>query len=103
MPLDLADPSARRTWLEAMRAKVLDLVAVAEDATRRRAERFFAKAEQRRRVAELEGALLGLLDEAAGSLRPLALARAPGPEATSSSRDKPTEPPPPPSAPRSAG
>jgi hypothetical protein len=72
-PVDLADPGARRAWFEAMRATVLDLVAVAEDAAKPRPERFFSRAERRRRIGELERAHLGLLDEAAGSLRPMAL------------------------------
>ncbi len=78
-PVDLSDPSARRAWLDALRAKVLDLVGIAEDAVKRPRARFFSRAEQRRRIAELERALLALLDEAAGSLRPMALVPAPLP------------------------
>lgn len=73
IPIDLSDPAARRAWLEAMRAKVLDLVAIAEDATKPYRQRFFARWEAKRRVADLERALLALLDGAAGTLRPLAL------------------------------
>lgn len=73
-PVDLSDASARRDWLEALRTKILDLVGIADDAARPKAKRFFSRAEQRRRIAELERALLGLLDEAGGSLRPMALA-----------------------------
>ena len=76
-PVDLSDPSARRVWLDALRAKLLDLVGIAEDAVKRPRARFFSRAEQRRRIAELERALLALLDEAAGSLRPMALVPAP--------------------------
>jgi hypothetical protein len=77
----LADPSARRAWLDALRGKVLDLVAVAEDAAKPKVERFFSRAEQRRRIADLERALLGLLDEAAGSLRPMTLVSTTAPAA----------------------
>jgi hypothetical protein len=72
-PLDWSDPAARRAWLELLRVKVVDLVAVAEDAAKPRLERFFSRAEQRRRIAELERGLLALLDEAAGTLRPVAV------------------------------
>jgi hypothetical protein len=75
----MTDPGARRVWLDMLRSKVLDLVAVAEDAAKPKVERFFSRAEQRRRIGELERALLGLLDEAAESLRPMALV--PGPAA----------------------
>lgn len=71
--VDWSDPAARREWLELLRAKVVDLVAVAEDAAKPRLERFFSRAEQRRRIAELERGLLGLLEEGAGSLRPVAV------------------------------
>ena len=53
-PVDLSDPSARRAWLDALRAKVLDLVGIAEDAVKRPRARFFSRAEQRRRIAEFE-------------------------------------------------
>ncbi|MFO0758631.1 MAG: hypothetical protein U0359_19210 [Byssovorax sp.] len=72
-PVNMADPGARRAWLDALRGKLLDLVAAAEDATRPKGARFFSRAEQRRRIAELERGLVGLLDEASGTLRPLAL------------------------------
>ena len=49
--VDWSDPAARRAWLELLRVKVVDLVAVAEDAAKPRLERFFSRAEQRRRIA----------------------------------------------------
>ena len=76
-PIDMNDPSTRRAWLEDVRTNVLDLVAIAEDATKPYRERFFARWEAKRRITDLERTLLALLDGAAGSLRPMALVLVP--------------------------
>ena len=71
--VDWSDPAARREWLELLRVKVGDLIGVATDAAAPARARFFSRAEQRRRIAELERGLEALLDEGAVSLRPVAV------------------------------
>lgn len=85
-PVDLSDPSVRRAWLETLRARFEDLLAVVEDATKPYRQRFFSRHEQRRRAAELERAILAMLDDAGSVLKPRHVALVP----TSPTEGKPS-------------
>lgn len=55
------DAGACRRWLVDLRMQIQDALAAGKDATRRRAKRFFSRAEAARRVREGERAVLALL------------------------------------------
>ncbi len=93
-PIDLSDPAERRTWIELIRSEVLDLVALGEDATRRPSERMFSRHEVRRRLTEIERAILAKLDAAADTLRPRSVSTLPAPAPVPSQGDAEEQGPP---------
>ena len=66
-----SDPADVQRWLEGSRDALRDLLAVAEDASRRRKKRMFSRAAARRQIREAFAQVNGLLDVAAEALRRL--------------------------------
>jgi hypothetical protein len=67
--LDLADPAGVQRWLEASRASLLDLLAVAREGARRPRKRVLSRAEMRRQAREAYAQVTALLDLAAEGMR----------------------------------
>lgn len=67
--LIFSSPDGADTWLIAVRATLLDLLAAAREGARRPHKRVLSRAEIRRQAREAFAGASALLDEAAGSLR----------------------------------
>ena len=62
------DPADVKLWLFALRAQIDDVIAAAEDATRRQSDRVLSRAEARRKLLAAETQIARLLDAGEVSL-----------------------------------
>jgi hypothetical protein len=68
-PFDPRDPASVDRWLEAARAALLDLVAVAREGARRPRKRVLSRGEMRRQARDAFAKATALVDLAAGAMR----------------------------------
>jgi hypothetical protein len=71
-PLAFDDASGVRAWLSFLREHILDAIAAGEDAARPPSQRMFSRHEVRRRLANEERVLLGLVEAGERGLAPRA-------------------------------